>query len=141
MSSWIPLTEADVADALPTAMVASYEAWVTANPDKEDRLGEMTLESVATCRAAVSSGSPLALDSDVTTVPTSGYRHMINMVVFNLGMEMSFEFMQSFYALVTRADIWLRSVQVGSITIPMADGTVPSPSYEPPQQAGRVLGG
>ena len=122
-------------------MEVSHEAWVTANPDKEGRLGELTLEVVQTCRAAVSSGSPAALDPDVTTVPASGYRHMISMVIFNLGMEMSFEFMQSFYALVTRADIWLRSVQVGSISIPSNDGTLPSPSYEPPELAERVLGG
>ena len=141
MSNWVPLTEADVADAMPTDMEAAHEAWVTANPDKEGRLGELTLEVVQTCRAAVSSGSPAAVDPDVTTIPASGYRHMISMVIFNLGMEMSFEFMQSFYSLVTRADIWLRSVQVGSISIPSNDGTLPSPSYEPPELAGRVLGG
>ena len=141
MSSWVALTETDVAEALPTDMVTSHDAWVVANPEKEGRLGELTLEAVATCRAAVESGSPWALDSDETTVPTSGYRHMINMVTFNLGIEMSYVFPEAFYALVTRADIWLRSVQAGSITIPTADGTLPSPSYEPPDPAGRELVG
>ena len=141
MSNWTTLTEADVADALPTDMVASYEAWVLANPDKEGRLGVLTLEMVATCRTAVESGSPAALHPDETTVPTSGYRHMINMAIFHLGVEMSFEFAQNFYSLVTRADLWLRAVQVGSIPIPAAGGAQPSPSYEPPEPAGRVLEG
>jgi len=96
---------------------------------------------VAMCRAAVESGSPWAMDPDETKIPTSGYRHMLNMVIFNLGMEMSFEFVDDFYSLVTRADIWLRGVQIGSITVPAADGTLPSPSYEPPEPAGRVLDG
>ena len=141
MSSWVALTETDVADALPTDMVTSHAAWVVANPEKEGRLGELTLEAVATCRAAVESGAPWALDSDETTVPTSGYRHMINMVIFTLAMEMTFSLPPEFDALVTRADIWLRSVQVGSISIPAGDGTVPSPSYEPPEPAGREMGG
>jgi hypothetical protein len=141
MSSWVVLAEADVTDALPTDMAAAHVAWVSANPEKEGRLGELTVEALGTCRAAVESGAPWALDSDETTVPTSGYRHMINMVIFNLGIEMSYTFPEAFDALVTRADIWLRSVQVGSISIPSADGTLPSPSYEPPEPAGRVLGG
>jgi len=141
MSNWSPLTEADVAEALPTDMVASYEAWVLANPDKEGRLGELTLEVVATCRAAVQSGSPAALDPDESKVPTSGYRHMVNTAIFHLGVEMNFEFTQNFYSLVTRADIWLRGVQVGSIPIPVDDGAQSSPSYEPPEPAGRVLNG
>jgi hypothetical protein len=141
MSNWVSLIEADVADALSTDMVASYEAWVVANPDKEGRRGDLTLEVVATCRAAVQSGSHAALDPDETQVPTSGYRHMINTAIFHLGVEMNYEFTQNFYSLVTRADIWLRGVQVGSIPIPADDGALPSPSYGVPERAGRVLNG
>jgi len=141
MSNWVELTEAEVSDAMPTDMVAAYEAWLVAYPEKVGRLAELTTETVAVCRTAVQSGSPWALDPDETKVPTSGFRHMINTVIFNLGMEMSFEFVSDFYSLVTRADIWLRGVQIGSITGPAADGTLPSPSYEPPEDGGRVLNG
>ena len=141
MSNWVALTESDVSAAMPTDMAAMYETWITEHPEKEGRLGELTLEVVATCRAAVQSGSPAALDPDETKVPTSGYRHMINTAIFNLGVEMNLEFAQNFYSLVTRADIWLRGVQVGSVVIPAADGSLPSPSYEPPEPAGRVLDG
>ena len=135
------MTEADVLEAMPTDMIAMYETWVTDNPDKEGRLGDLTLESVATCRTAVQSGSPAAMDSDETHVPATGYRHMINTTIFNLGVEMNFQFAQDFYSLVTRADIWLRAVQIGSISIPPADGVMPAPSYEPPEHPGRMLDG
>lgn len=139
MSNWVALTEADVTVAMPTDMAAMYEAWIVTYPEKEGRLGNLTLEAVAACRTAVQSGSPAALDADETKIPTTGYRHMINTVLFNLGTEMNFEFMQDFYSLVTRADIWLRAVQIGSISIPPADGVLPSPSYERPEPAGRAL--
>jgi len=141
MSNWVQLTEAEVADSMPADMIPVYDAWIVANPDKADRLAELTAEAVAVCRTAVASGSPWALDPDETKIPTSGFRHMINTVIFNLGMEMSFDFVPDFYSLVTRADIWLRGVQIGSITVPAADGTLPSPSYEPPEDGGRVLNG
>ena len=139
MSNWVALTEADVTAAMPTDMAAMYDAWIVTYPEKEGRLGALTLEAVAACRTAVQSGSPAALDDDETKVPTTGYRHMINTVLFNLGTEMSFEFMQDFYSLVTRADIWLRAVQIGSITIPPADGVLPSPSYGAPEESERAL--
>ena len=72
MSTWTVLTAAVVLNGLPTAMRTAYDDWLVANPEKADRLEELTDEAVATCRAAVESGSPLGLDPDETAIPTSG---------------------------------------------------------------------
>ena len=142
MATWTELSADDVYDAMPADMVTMYDAWIVANPEKATRLAELTAEMVEACRAAVEAGSPWALEgAGAGTVPTTGRRHLITLVHFSIGLEMGYAFAEGFYSLVTRADIWLRGVQAGTVAIASASGSLPSPSYEPPEPAGRVLDG
>jgi hypothetical protein len=128
--TWTALTITQVEEAMPTELGPLYATWIAAHPEKVGRLGELTEEAVGVCRAAVAAGSINALNPDSTKIPVSGFRHMLNMIFFNLGMEMGIDFEPEVHRVMTRADIWLRGVQLGSINVAGEESTVPSPSYK-----------
>ena len=138
MAAWTELTLAVVVNALPTDLGALYLSWVDANEEKADRLAEIVVETVGIFRQAVAANLANAVDSDETKIPTTGFRHALNWVIFHLGMEMGVQFAPEVYTLITRADIWLRMVQSGSILIDVDGAGGGTPSYEPPEM-GRVL--
>lgn len=140
MAGWTPITEAVVLSSLPTDMAARYATWVAANPTRAGRLVELAAETVAAVRDAVSANPANELDADPNSVPMAGFRHALNMVMFNLGMEMGVTFSGEVDNLITRAEIWLRSVQVGSIPVGSA-GAKASPSYAAPEAGERALEG
>ena len=140
MAMWLDLTANDVTTAMPATMSALYATWLEGDPEREVRLAALTELAVEACRAAVTASNPWAVDSDQpASVPTSGHRHVLNMTLFYLGMEMGYVFPDDFFSLVTRADIWLRGVQAGTVKIAPAEGSAPRPSYCAPDDGGRIL--
>ena len=140
MAMWMDLTVSDITTAMPATMAAQYATWLEDDPAREARLPALTELAVEACRAAVTASNPWAADNDQpASVPTSGHRHMLNVTLFNLGMEMGYVFPDDFFSLVTRADIWMRGVQAGTVKIAPADGSAPRPSYCPPDDSGRIL--
>ena len=131
MGDWTELTVATVTNALPTDMATLYATWIDVNPGKVTRLGELVAETVSIYRAAVASNPSNELDVALNTVPTTGFRHALNQIMFNLGMEMGVQFAPEVYSLITRADIWLRMVESGTLTpVGVVQGT---PSYRKPR--------
>ena len=115
MSGWKELKVETVLNALPTDMGNLYRSWVDANPTKTERLGEIVAETVNMFREAVAVYPWYVMEPDITMVPVSGFRHALDMVIFNLGMEMGVQFAPEVYSLVTQANVWLRMVQTGKI--------------------------
>ena len=115
MSGWAELKIETVLNALPTDMGNLYRSWVDANPEKANRLAEIVAETVTMFREAIAVYPWYVLDPDTTKVPASGLRHALNMVTFNLGMEMGVQFAPEVYNLITQANVWLRMVQTGKI--------------------------
>ena len=115
MSGWAELKIETVLNALPTDMGNLYRSWVDANPGKANRLAEIVAETVTMFREAIAVYPWYLLDPDITKVPASGLRHALNMVTFNLGMEMGVQFAPEVYSLITQANVWLRMVQTGKI--------------------------
>ena len=115
MSGWKELTSETVLNALPTDMGNLYRSWVDANPSKVNRLAEIVAETVNMFRETVEVYPWYVMDPDITKVPVSGFRHALDMVIFNLGMEMGVQFAPEVYSLVTQANVWLRMVQTGRI--------------------------
>ena len=109
-----------------------------ANPEKSDRLAELTAETVAIYRDAVAANPANELDEDDTKIPMVAYQHVLNTILFNLGMEMGLEFASEVYSLIARADIWLRGVQAGSIPVGNVAGDA-SPSYTAPDPEERTV--
>jgi hypothetical protein len=130
--AWTVLNVETVMRALPSDLKTLYGSWVEANPMKANRLGELVDEIRRTFRRAVEANPANQLDDNPETVPVTGFRHAINSVMFNLGMEMGAEFSSAVDGLITRADIWLRMVQNGGIPIDTAAGEG-APSYRVPE--------
>jgi hypothetical protein len=109
-------------------MAVVYRSWLDANPGKAGRLAELVAETVASFREAVRTQSAVAMADDETMIPATGYRHALNLILFNLGMEMGVEFAPEVYSLNVQANIWLRMVQTGKVK-PVAEQAAGTPSY------------
>ena len=133
MSGWKELKVETVLNALPTDMGNLYRSWVDANPSKVNRLAEIVAETVNMFREAVAVYPWYVMEPDITMVPVSGFRHALDMVIFNLGMEMGVQFAPEVYSLVTQANVWLRMVQTGKIRAveTIGDGGRPRYSQKP----------
>jgi len=137
MTTWTPFTVDVVKNALPSDMGQLYANWITAHPEKANRLAEIVDETRRTFRDAVSTNPRNLIDTETDTVPTVGFRHALNMLFFNLGMEMGAQLGPDAHSQYLRADLWLRMVQTGGIPfMPVdADQRGGTPSFSGP--AGR----
>jgi selenocysteine lyase/cysteine desulfurase len=118
MTTWTPFTLAVVLNALPSDMEQLRQNWVTAHPEKANRLAEIVEETRRAFRDAVAANPRNVLDAATETVPTTGFRHALSLVFYHLGMEMGAQMAADADNVVTRAEIWLRMVENGGIPIP-----------------------
>ena len=132
-SAWTPFTAAVIENAMPTDLARVYASWFEANPAKANRLVETVAEVLRTYRRAVEVNPANTLDAHPDTVPVTGFRHALNTVIFNLGMEMGVQFAPEVYTLISRAEIWLRMVQNGGIPVDTMAGKG-TPSYQVPER-------
>ena len=77
MTTWTPFTLAVVTNALPTDLGQLYTNWITAHPEKANRLAEIVLETRHSIRDAVSTNRRNIIDTATDTVPTVGFRMLI----------------------------------------------------------------
>ena len=129
MGAWTELTVDTVVNDSPTDIGTLYRSWVDSNPSKANRLREIVAETVAIFLEAVAANPACEVDPNPDVVPTTGFRHALNYVIFNLGMEMGVQFAPEAYTLTTRADVWLRMVESGTINPVELVGVDASPSY------------
>ena len=116
MTTWTPFTVDVVKNALPSDMGQLYANWITAHPEKANRLAEIVDETRRTFRDAVSTNPRTLMDPETDTVPTVAFRHALNVLFFNLGMEMGAQLGPDAHSQYLRADLWLRMVQTGGIS-------------------------
>ena len=136
--AWTAFTVDVVRNAFPTDFGTLYSSWVDANPSKANRLTEVVAEILRTYRRAVEVNPANILDDDSDTVPSTGFRHALNTVIFNIGMEMGVQFAPEVYTLISRAEIWLRMVQNGGIPVDTMAGKG-TPSYQTPERMRWVI--
>ncbi len=137
--AWTVFSVARVLEALPSDVRAHYQQWLVTYPDKSGRLEALVEQVQQLFRMAVASNPENWMDPDPERVPVTGYQHALNMLIFNLMMETGAQLVPEVYTLMTRADIWLRLVQRGSVTPSPRAGTMGSPSYVPPENPGVLL--
>jgi hypothetical protein len=127
---WTEFTVAVVENAFPTDLGTLYATWIDANPGKASRLSEVVAEVRTTFRQAVATNPANEVDEDADKIPSTGFRHALNSVLFSISMEMGVELSPLVFGLITRADVWLRMVQNGMI--PIRSGDTGTASYERP---------
>jgi hypothetical protein len=129
VGAWTEFSLAVVENALPSDVRAHYQAWVAVHPEKAGRLGELVEETLSLFRQAVASNPGGALDAGESMIPVTGFRHAMNVLVFNLAMESGAELVPEVYQLMMRADVWLRMVQRGQIVPDPQGASDATPSY------------
>lgn len=135
MTTWTSFTLAVVTNTLPSDLEQLRVNWVTAHPEKANRLAEIVEEVRKTFRDAVLSNRLNVMDSATDTVPTIGFRHALNLAIYNLGMEMGAQMAADADNVVTRAEIWLRMVEGGTIPIPCdEEARGGTPTYKTPRE-------
>ena len=73
MTTWTPFTLAVVTNALPSDMGQLYANWITAHPEKANRLAEIVEEVRRTFRDAVSTNPRTLMDPETDTVRTVSF--------------------------------------------------------------------
>ena len=125
---WPPITSETIIHSFSPSLGADYQQWITANPDKTERLNKITAMTVAEFRAALASNPENGMDPIENTLPPSCLRHTINLIIFQLKSEMGKALSESENGANIRADVFLRGIWIGSI--PAAKTThIQSPSY------------
>jgi len=136
VKGWTELTAEKALGEMPTDMGNLYRSWVEGNPGKVNRLAELVAETVGAFREAVNTQDGVVMDEDPTSIPITGYRHALNLVVFNLGMEMGVEFAPAVYSLNVQANVWLRMVETGKLK-PVEWEAAGTPRYTAPVNSKR----
>ncbi len=132
MSAWTEFSVDAVLNAMPTDMGNLYRSWVEGNPAKTNRLAELVAETMQTFREAVAVYPWYEEPPSGTVIPSTGFRHALNLVTFNLGMEMGVQFAPEVYSLFVQANIWLRMVQTGRMRPVGTASNAGTPSYVRP---------
>lgn len=127
---WTSLTAAKVMADFPTDALAEYTAWLAANPDKENRLAEITTEVIAEFRdvlAAVGYTLPETADQ----IPTSCVRHAETLIFSALYEEFGHTFTSAETSALLRAEMALRQLSYRKPAVDPA--TIADPIYTVPE--------
>ncbi|QHI68465.1 hypothetical protein [Tichowtungia aerotolerans] len=108
---------------------ASYQAWLTDNPEKAGRLADIIEMTAIEYRSAMEANTLPVPDTSVPAVHESCVRHAQTTILFELKKEIGLTLTEAENAAVIRADVFLRAVWMGSI--PITISPQPSPSYAP----------
>jgi hypothetical protein len=132
---WVALTEALVLTDLPTELGALYTTWLAANPTKATRLAQITANTVAEFRDAITTNPANTLDDDTTKIPQSCIRSAETIIYFSLMMEMGLSLKSEAIQSMTRADMFLRQIQYKNFSTQTGTTTAtkPAPIYTTPE--------
>jgi len=126
---WKDLTVEHLESVMSADLLSDYQAWLVANPAKEERLAEIIQQTAAEFRSAIrANGLPLS-DETPTALPESCVRHAQTTILFELKKEIGQTMSEAENAAAVRADVFLRGIWFGSIPV-TADESAQSPSYQ-----------
>lgn len=128
--SWILCDEAKLLADMPTDLAPLYASWLTANPEKDVRLAEITAGVVSEFRNAIASNPANRSDPAAATLPESCIRSAQALVYGTLQNEMGLDLSTEDTQSMTRAEIFLRQISYGNFLIDGAQADQPSPYYE-----------
>ncbi len=108
MADWIEFSEAYVLAALPSDVRAAYDAWLIANPDKDERLAAITGQVLADFRSGLSANPNVVVDPDTTMLHQRCVLHAQTCVVYHLTLEMGLPINTSAQTAFNNAQVYLR---------------------------------
>lgn len=132
---WITLDAATVTAHLPTDLAGLYATWLAENPDKANRLAEITANTVAELRDNIRSNPANTLDPDPAKIPQSAIRHAESIIFFQLSMEMGLDIDTEGTQSMTRADMFLRQISYNHFATTGGESAEgPTPLYTVPDR-------
>jgi hypothetical protein len=126
---WKELTVSYIESIMNPTVYASYQAWLTDNPEKVDRLADIIGLTATEYRSAMEANALPVPDTSLSAVHESCVRHAQTTILFELKKEIGLALTEAENAAAIRADVFLRAVWMGSIAITVS--SQPSPSYAP----------
>ena len=128
MSGWVTVDEAYVLGAMPTELAGPYSAWIGKEPDKAGRLAEIVRGVVGDFRTGLRSNPTVVLDEGAGTLPERSVRHALNIIYYNLGLEMGLMINFSAQQGYINAEIYVRQLYTSEAVIDR-DRLSDTPSY------------
>lgn len=136
---WVEITYADVLAHMPTDIKERYDAWILAYPEKAERLRTITDNTIREFRDAIKSNRSNLVDPRETWLPQSAVRHVENIIIFSLAMEMGIAIDSSGNSSRYAADIFLRQIPFGRwMTTVEGDEYQPTPRFVIPARENHI---
>jgi hypothetical protein len=126
---WKELTVSYIESIMSPSVYASYQQWLSDNPEKAGRLADIISNTATEYRAAMAANAAPVPSTSDTAIHESCVRHAQTTILFELKKEIGLAISEAENAAAIRADVFLRAVWMGSI--PITVSTQPSPSYAP----------
>jgi len=126
---WKELTVSYIESIMSPSVYASYQQWLSDNPEKAGRLADIISNTATEYRSAMAANAAPVPSTSETAIHESCVRHAQTTVLFELKKEIGLSISEAENAAAIRADVFLRAVWMGSIPITVLPQ--PSPSYAP----------
>ena len=126
---FLDLTVSYIESVMSPSLYGSYQQWLSDNPGKANRLEGIVTQVIAEYRSAMAANAAPVPSSD-KAIHQSCVRHAQTTILFELKKEIGLTPSESENASAIRADVFLRSIWMGSILITGSE-VLSSPSYAP----------
>jgi hypothetical protein len=128
---WKELTVSYIESIMSPSVYASYQAWLSDNPEKAGRLADIISNTATEYRAAMAANAAPVPSTSETAIHESCIRHAQTTILFELKKEIGLSIAEAENAAAIRADVFLRAIWIGSIPI-VAESVSAPPSYASP---------
>ncbi len=110
MVSWVRVDESYVLGAMPSELIGPYGTWTTSHPDKSGRLAEITQGVVSDFRTGLNSNPTVVMAPGADELPERAVRHALNIIFYNLALEMGLTINYSAQQGFINAEIYARQL-------------------------------
>ena len=117
MVAWVRVDAAYVLGAMPTELAGPYSAWIAGDPGKAERLAAITRGVVADFRTGLRSNPTVVMAPGVDELPERAVRHALNIIYYNLGLEMGLSINYSAQQGFVNAEIYVRQLYTSEALI------------------------
>ena len=128
---WKELTVSYIESIMNQTVYASYQQWLSDNPEKDGRLADIIANTATEYRCAMAANAAPVPSTSATAIHESCVRHAQTTILFELKKEIGLAISEAENAAAIRADVFLRGVWMGSVSIVVGSVQAP-PSYASP---------
>ncbi len=110
MMAWVTVDAAYVISAMPAELLGPYNAWIAGTPEKAERLAAIARGVVSDFRTGLKSNPTVVMALGADELPERAVRHALNIVFYNLALEMGLTVNYSALQAFVNAEIYARQL-------------------------------